>query len=87
MCFMKTISTFTLLEWKLMTKNLLMDSESPGQLAEATIENLLTYDEFVNLYEDDLYIDFVETGAYYEFDEDEWLWMEYEEYEKRNNQT
>jgi hypothetical protein len=84
---MKTISTFTLLEWKLMTKNLLMDSESPGQLAEATIENLLTYDEFVNLYEDDLYIDFVETGAYYEFDEDEWLWMEYEEYEKRNNQT
>lgn len=70
-----------------MTKNLLMDSESPGQLAEATIENLLTYDEFVNLYEDDLYIDFVETGAYYEFDEDEWLWMEYEEYEKRNNQT
>ncbi|HIG57981.1 MAG TPA: hypothetical protein EYQ21_01080 [Flavobacteriales bacterium] len=70
-----------------MTKNLLTNLENPGQLAEATLENLLTYDEFVDLYEEDLYIDFVETGAYYEFDEEEWLWKEYEEYERRNNQT
>jgi hypothetical protein len=81
------VSSSTLLEWKFMTKNLLTNLENPGQLAEATLENLLTYDEFVDLYEEDLYIDFVETGAYYEFDEEEWLWKEYEEYERRNNQT
>jgi hypothetical protein len=75
------VSTSTLLEWRFMTKNLSTNSENPGQLAEATPENLLTYDEFVDLYEDDLYIEFMETGAYYEFEEEDWLEKRYEEYE------
>ena len=41
----------------------------------------LSYDEWLTLYEDELYIKFMETGAYYEMDEEDFLWEEYERYE------
>ena len=70
-----------------MTKNLLTNSEKPGSLKEHTPE--ITYDEFIDLYEDDLYIEFMETGAYYEFEQEDWLEERYEEYEanRRKNTT
>ena len=66
-----------------MTKNLLTNSEKPGLPKE------LTYDEFVELYEDDLYIEFMESGAYYEFEQEDWLEERYERYEadRRQNTT
>ena len=70
-----------------MTKNLLTNSEKPGSLKEPTPD--ITFDEFCTLYEDDLYIEFMETGAYYEFEEEDWLEERYEEYEasRRKNTT
>ena len=72
-----------------MTKNLLTNSEKPGLTKEPIQENTLTYDEFIDLYEDDLYIEFMETGAYYEFEEEDWLEERYERYEadRRKNTT
>ena len=58
-----------------MTKNELIISENPGRSTE------LSYDEWLTLYEDELYIKFMETGAYYEMDEEDFLWGEYESYE------
>ena len=86
---MRTATTFILLEWKLMTKNLSTNSEKPGLLKEPIQESTLTYDEFCTLYEDDLYIEFMETGAYYEFEEEDWLEERYDEYEasRRQNTT
>ena len=70
-----------------MTKNLLTNSEKPGSLKEPTQD--ITFDEFCTLYEDDLYIEFMETGAYYEFEQEYWLEERYEEYEasRRKNTT
>ncbi len=64
-----------------MTKNLSTNSEKPGLPKE------LTYDEFVELYEDDLYIEFMESGAYYEFEQEDWLERRYEEYERSQHQA
>ena len=72
---MKMAVTFTPLVWKLMTKNESTNSETPGKSTE------LSYDEWLALYEDELYIEFMETGAYYEMDEEDFLWKRYEEYE------
>ena len=72
---MRMAVTFTPLEWKLMTKNESTNSETPGKSTE------LSYDEWLALYEDELYIEFMETGAYYEMDEEDFLWKRYEEYE------
>ena len=62
-----------------MTKTLLTNSEKPGSLKEPIHD--ITFDEFCTLYEDDLYIEFMETGAYYEFEQEDWLEHRYEEYE------
>ena len=72
---MKMAVTFTPLEWKLMTKNESTNSETPGKSTE------LSYDEWLELYEDDLYIEFMESGAYYEFEQEDWLEQRYEQYE------
>jgi hypothetical protein len=69
-----------------MTKNLSTNSEKPGLTKEPIQENTLTYDEFIDLYEDDLYIEFMETGAYYEFEQEDWLEERYEEYERSKHQ-
>ena len=84
---MRTAITFTQLEWISMTKNLLTNSEKPGSLKEPTQD--ITFDEFCTLYEDDLYIKFMESGAYYEFEQEDWLEHRYEEYEasRRKNTT
>ena len=84
---MRTAITFTQLGWTSMTKNLLTNSEKPGSLKEPTQD--ITFDEFCTLYEDDLYIEFMETGAYYEFEQEDWLEDRYEEYEasRRKNTT
>jgi hypothetical protein len=79
-CFMKTISTSTLLEWKNMTKNLSTDLETPGLLKEPTADKL-SYEMFCELFEDELYIKYMETGANYEMDLDEWQEDEYDRYE------
>jgi|TARA_B100000959_G_C14889617_1_gene586109 hypothetical protein len=72
---MRMAFTFTLLGWKLMTKNESTESKNPGKFTE------LSYDEWLGLHEDELYIEFMETGAYYEMDEEDWLEKKYEEYE------
>jgi len=70
-----------------MTKNLLTNSEKPGSLKEPTPDTCnITFDEFCTLYEDDLYIEFMETGAYYEFEQEDWLEERYEEYERSKHQ-
>lgn len=63
-----------------MTKNESMSSENPGSIKEPTADKL-SYDLFCDLFEDDLYIEFMETGAYYEFEQEDWLEKRYEEYE------
>ena len=70
-----------------MTKNLSTTSGKPGLLKEPTHD--ITFDEFCTLYEDDLYIEFMETGAYYEFEQEDWLEERYERYEadRRQNTT
>ena len=70
-----------------MTKNLSTISGKPGSRKEPIQESTLTYDEFIDLYEDDLYIEFMETGAYYEFEEEDWLEERYEEYEASRRQN
>ena len=56
-----------------------MTSEKPGQNTELTPDKL-DFDMFCDLLEDELYIKFMETGAYYEIDQEDWLELEYEEY-------
>ena len=70
-----------------MTKNLSTTSGKPGLKKEPIQESTLTYDEFIDLYEDDLYTEFMETGAYYEFEEEDWLEERYEEYEASRRQN
>ena len=84
---MRMAIIFIRLGWTSMTKNLLTNSEKPGSLKEPTPD--ITFDEFCTLYEDDLYIEFMETGAYYEFEQEDWLEERYEEYEasRRQNTT
>ena len=67
-----------------MTKTLLTNSGKPGSPKEHTPD--ITFDEFCTLYEDDLYIEFMETGAYYEFEQEDWLERRYEEYERSKHQ-
>ena len=41
----------------------------------------LSYNEYSELFEDDLYIEYMESGAYYEFIElEDWIEQQYERY-------
>ena len=62
-----------------MTKKESTTSEKPGQNTELTPDKL-SYEMFCDLFEDELYIKFMETGAYYEIDQEDWLELEYETY-------
>tara|TARA_R100001244_G_C5118249_1_gene122867 strand:- start:56 stop:223 length:168 start_codon:yes stop_codon:yes gene_type:complete len=42
----------------------------------------LSYETFCELFEDELYIKYMETGAYYELKEEDWLELEYDAYDK-----
>ena len=42
----------------------------------------LSYETFCELFEDELYIKYMETGAYYELREEDWLELEYDAYNK-----
>ena len=44
----------------------------------------LSYEEYCELFEDDLYIEFMESGAYYEYMEiEDWYEQKYDSYLKR----
>ena len=48
-------------------------------------EHFLEYEDFIALYEDDLYCEYMETGAYYEQDKEVFDERKYEEYRNRSN--
>ena len=62
-----------------MIKTLLKILEKPGRNMELT---KLSYETFCELFEDELYIKYMETGAYYELREEDWLELEYDAYNK-----
>ena len=77
--FMIMVNMLQLLEWKLMIKSLLKILEKHGRKMELT---KLSYETFCELFEDELYIKYMETGAYYELREEDWLELEYDAYNK-----
>ena len=62
-----------------MMKTSLQNLETHGRNMEPT---KLSYETFCELFEDELYIKYMETGAYYELKEEDWLELEYDAYDK-----
>ena len=62
-----------------MIKPSLQNLEKHGRKMELT---KLSYETFCELFEDELYIKYMETGAYYELREEDWLEIEYDAYNK-----
>ena len=75
------VITLQLLEWKNTIKTSLKNLGTHGRSMES-IPDRLSFETFCELYEDELYIKYMETGAYYELKEEDWLELEYDAYNK-----
>ena len=83
--YIKMVRTSTLLEWINMTKNILTKLQRLGyKMASSTTDNSLSFQDYCALFQLDLEYSYMDTGAHYELDMEEYIELEYERYQLRS---